>query len=84
MFAQQLPGPCTTGELCQPSRVDYPRSSLLHSETCYDQKPSIPATHPARQASRAHFRGQATRGLHPSSTARRAMARGPINLPRRS
>ncbi|PKI72851.1 hypothetical protein CRG98_006719 [Punica granatum] len=74
----------TTGESCQPSQVDHLRSSPLHGETCYDQRPSIPATHPVRQASRAHFRGQATRGLHPSSTARRALARGPINLPRRS
>ncbi|OWM87692.1 hypothetical protein CDL15_Pgr027296 [Punica granatum] len=38
--------PRTTGESCQPSRVDHPRSSLLHSEMCYDQKssPSRPPT----------------------------------------
>ncbi|PKI67590.1 hypothetical protein CRG98_012013 [Punica granatum] len=76
--------PRTTGESCQPSRVDHPRSSLLHSEICCDQKLSpSPATHPVQLASRAHFRGQATSGLHPSSTARQAVARGPINLPRR-
>ncbi|PKI56022.1 hypothetical protein CRG98_023581 [Punica granatum] len=36
----------TTGESCQPSRVDHPRSSLLHSKMCYDQKlsPSRPPT----------------------------------------
>ncbi|OWM72539.1 hypothetical protein CDL15_Pgr017280 [Punica granatum] len=32
--------PRTTGELCQPSRVDHSGSSLPHSEMCYDQKPS--------------------------------------------
>ncbi|PKI36785.1 hypothetical protein CRG98_042831 [Punica granatum] len=47
----------TTGELCQPSQVDHPRSSPLHGETCYDQRLSIPATHPAKPASRAKLRG---------------------------
>ncbi|PKI58131.1 hypothetical protein CRG98_021480 [Punica granatum] len=44
---------CMTGELCRPSRVDYPRSSPLHGETCCDQRPSIPAIHPARQSNTA-------------------------------
>ncbi|PKI48852.1 hypothetical protein CRG98_030755 [Punica granatum] len=30
----------TAGESCQPSRVDHPRSSLLHSEMRCDQRPS--------------------------------------------
>ncbi|PKI56491.1 hypothetical protein CRG98_023129 [Punica granatum] len=68
---------CTTGESCQPSRVDHPWSSPLHGETCCDQKMFIPVTHPARQASRANLRGQVTCGLYPSSMARRAVDRGP-------
>ncbi|OWM75193.1 hypothetical protein CDL15_Pgr003899 [Punica granatum] len=64
----------TTGESCQPSWVDHPRSSPLHGETFYDQRPFIPATHSARQASRANLHGQATYGLHPSFKARYRMA----------
>ncbi|PKI60427.1 hypothetical protein CRG98_019168 [Punica granatum] len=61
---------CTTGESCQPSRIDHPRSAPLHGETCCDQRPFIPTTHPTRQASHANLRGQATCSLHPSSMAR--------------
>ncbi|PKI67118.1 hypothetical protein CRG98_012491 [Punica granatum] len=60
----------TTGESCQPSRVDHLRSSPLHGETCCDQRPFIPSTHPVRQASSANLRGQVTCGLHPPSMAR--------------
>ncbi|OWM77724.1 hypothetical protein CDL15_Pgr012426 [Punica granatum] len=71
---------CTTGESCQPSRVDHLRSSPLHGKTCCDQRPFIPATHPARQASRANLHGQVTCGLHSSSMARRAVDRGLTHL----
>ncbi|PKI70841.1 hypothetical protein CRG98_008732 [Punica granatum] len=74
---------CTTGESCQPSRVDHSQSSPLHGETCCDQSSFIPATHPVRQASHANLRGQATCGLHPSSMAMRATDRGPTHFPRR-
>ncbi|PKI60645.1 hypothetical protein CRG98_018963 [Punica granatum] len=60
----------TTGESCQPSPVDHPRSSPLHGETCCDQRLFIPASHFVRQASHAKLRGQAICGLHHSSMAR--------------
>ncbi|OWM91655.1 hypothetical protein CDL15_Pgr022203 [Punica granatum] len=68
----------TTGELCQPSRVDHPRSSPLRGETCYYQRPSIPATHPARQASCANLSGQTTRDFH-FSIAKCAMTRSRVH-----
>ncbi|OWM90870.1 hypothetical protein CDL15_Pgr027357 [Punica granatum] len=62
-----------TGNSCQPSRVDDPRSLPIHGEMRRDQRPSILAS----------LHGQGTYGLHPSSMARRAVDQGSTHLPRR-
>ncbi|PKI45282.1 hypothetical protein CRG98_034325 [Punica granatum] len=53
-----------TDESCPPSWVDHPRFSPLHGETCREYRPSIPATHLARQSMaqpiprESHFHGR--------------------------